>query len=222
MRGNCLDLIFTSLESTLFHLLREPFSDHFPIIFQVPLINNYKSIRSSSYSKSSFSIQAFNHELFSLYELLTFQIKFSDFFSFRFYELKKAFSVSIAKKRRKRVSAPFFYSSQTMHLLNKSETIKRRLEKYWTLSESLKMRNNQKELSESIKLDTSFLIEKCNLTSRNDCFKLLRTLKEASAFPPLMNYDGVIFSTDDKKANAFNDFFSSVYSLIFKRMFHEY
>ena len=27
-----------------------------------------------------------------------------------------------------------------------------------------------------------------------------------------MNYDGVSFSTDDKKANAFNDFFSSVYS----------
>ena len=27
-----------------------------------------------------------------------------------------------------------------------------------------------------------------------------------------MNYDGVTFSTDDKKENAFNDFFSSVYS----------
>ena len=63
------------------------------------------------------------------------------------------------------------------------------------------MRENQKELSKSIELDTSL-----------DCFKLLRTLKETSAFPPVMNYDGVTFSTDDKKANAFNDFFSSVYS----------
>ena len=88
-----------------------------------------------------------------------------------------------------------------MHLLNKSETIKRRLEKDWTLSDSLKMRENQKELTESIELDTSLLIEKCNLTSRNDCFKLLRTLKETNAFPPVMNYDGVSFSTDDKKAN---------------------
>ena len=66
IRGNCLYLISTFLESFLFHLPKEPFSDHFPIIFQVPLINNYRSIRSSSYSKSSFSIQAFNHELFSL------------------------------------------------------------------------------------------------------------------------------------------------------------
>ena len=98
-----------------------------------------------------------------------------------------------------------------MHLLNKSATIKRRLEKDWTLSDSLKMRESQTELSESIELGTSLLIEKCNLTSRNDCFKLLRNLKETSAFPPVMNYDGVSFSTDDKKANAFNDFFSSVY-----------
>ena len=74
------------------------------------------------------------------------------------------------------------------------------------------MMENQKELSESIEFDTSPLIEKCNLTSRNYCFKLLRTLKETSAFPPVMNYDGFTFSTDGKKANAFNDFFSSVYT----------
>ena len=70
------------------------------------------------------------------------------------------------------------------------------------------MRKNQNELSESIELDTSLLIEKCNLTSRNDCFKLLRVLKETIPFPPVMNYDGVTFSNDDKKANAFNYFFS--------------
>ena len=74
------------------------------------------------------------------------------------------------------------------------------------------MRENQKELSESIELDTSLLIEKCNMTSRNDCFKLLRTLKETSVFLHVMNYDGDTFSTDDKKANVFNDFFSSVYN----------
>ena len=51
--GNCLDLIFTSLESIPFHLPRESFSDYFSIIFQVPLVNNYRSIRSSSSSKSS-------------------------------------------------------------------------------------------------------------------------------------------------------------------------
>ena len=115
-------------------------------------------------------------------------------------------------KRRKRVLAPFFYSSQTMHLLNKSETIKRSLQKDWALSDSLKMRENQKELSESIELDTSLLNKKCNLASRNDCSKLLRTLKETSAFSPLTNYDGVTFSTDYEMANPFNDFFSSVYS----------
>ena len=75
IRGNCLYLIFTSLESIPFHLPREPFSDHFPIIFQVPLINNYRSIRSSSYSKSSFSIQAFNKELFSCTNFLLSKLK---------------------------------------------------------------------------------------------------------------------------------------------------
>ena len=156
IRGNCLDLIFTSLESISFNLPKEPFSDPFPIIFQVPLINSYRSIRISTYSKSSFSIQAFNQELFSLNELLTFQIKASDLFSLWYYELKKAFSVSIAKKQRKRVSAPFFYSSQTMHLLNKSETIKRRLEKDWTLSYSLKMRKVRKSFQSQLNLTRVF------------------------------------------------------------------
>ena len=102
-----------------------------------------------------------------------------------------------------------------MHLLNKSETNKRRLEKDWTLSDSSKTRENQKELSESIELDSSLLIKKCYLTSRNDCFRLLRTLKETGASPPVMNHDGVTFSTDDKKAHNFNDFFSAVYSCKF-------
>ena len=69
------------------------------------------------------------------------------------------------------------------------------------------MKENQKELSESIELDTSLYFKECNLTSSNGCFKLLRTLKETSDFPPVTNYDGDTFS----KANAFNDFFCSVY-----------
>ena len=73
------------------------------------------------------------------------------------------------------------------------------------------MRENQKELSETIELDTSLYFEECNLTSINGCFKLLRTLKETSDFSPVMNYDGDTFSIADKKANAFNDFFCSVY-----------
>ena len=64
------------------------------------------------------------------------------------------------------------------------------------------MKEIQKELAESIELDTSLLVEKCNLTSRNDYFKLLRTLKETSAFPPVMNYDGVTFSTDNQKSKC--------------------
>ena len=86
-----------------------------------------------------------------------------------------------------------------MHLLNKSETIKRRLEKYWTLSDSLKMREYQQELSESIGLDMSLLIEKRNLTSWKDSFKLLRTLEETSAFPLVINYDGVTFQQRIKR-----------------------
>ena len=46
----------------------------------------------------------------------------------------------------------------------------------------IEMRANQKDISESIELDTSLPIKKCNLTSRNGCFKLLRTLKETGFF----------------------------------------
>ena len=117
--------------------------------------------------------------------------------------------------------SPFFYSSQTMHLLNKSETIKRRLEKGWTLSDSLKRRENQKELSESIEFDTSLLIEKCNLTSRNDCFKLLRTLKETSAFPPVMNVTTVSLFQLTKKRQMHSMIFQLSIVVKITKMFQQ-
>ena len=89
------------------------------------------------------------------------------------------------------------------------------------------MRENQKELSESIELDTRLLIEKFYFTSRKDCFKLLRTLKETSAFPSVMNYDGVTFLEDsypfdDENANALNEFFSALSIVVkFMKMFQK-
>ena len=106
IRENCLDPIFTSLGSVPFHVPRElsqitfPFSKfHSSIITEVYEV----LVTRNHFSEFKHLIKNF----FSLYELQTFQIKASDFLLW-YNELKNKLSVLIAKKRRKRVSAPFF------------------------------------------------------------------------------------------------------------------
>ena len=115
-------------------------------------------------------------------------------------------------KRAKRRNAPIFFSSHTMHLLNQKEDNLRKLSRNWTLLLSLKQRELNKSLNESIELDKQFFIEKLNLSCSSHCSKLLRTLGFSKFLPSVMSYSGVSLSSSSEIANGFNTFFGYVFS----------
>ena len=97
-------------------------------------------------------------------------------------------------KRAKRRYAPIFVSSHTMHLLNQKKTNLRKFSKNWTFLLSLKQRELNKSLNESIDLNKQIFNGKFNLSCSSHCFKLLRTLGFSQSLPSVMSYSGVSLS----------------------------
>ena len=93
-----------------------------------------------------------------------------------YFYLRESFSQCVKMKRAKRRNAPIFFSWHTMLLQNQKETNLRKLTKNWTLLLSLKQRELNKSLNESIALEKQIFIEKFNLSCSSHCFRLLRTL----------------------------------------------
>ena len=81
-------------------------------------------------------------------------------------------------KRKKRIDAPYFYSSHTMHQLNIRNTAYRKFLK----SQSNYSYSLDKDCEESIKLDTELFLEQfCQSNSGlHCCFRLLNALKSNS------------------------------------------
>ena len=113
-------------------------------------------------------------------------------------------------KKAKRRNAPIFLSSHTIHLLNQEKTNLRNLNK--TLLPSLKQRELNKSLNESIELDKQIFIEKVNFSYSSHCFKLLKTLGFSKHLFFVMSNSGVSLSSSSETANGFITFFGSVFS----------
>ena len=114
-------------------------------------------------------------------------------------------------KRTKRRNAHIFFCSKTMHLLNQRETNLCKLTKNWTVLLSLKQRERNKFLSESIDLDKQIFIQKFNLSCSFHFFRLRRTLGFGKSLPCVMSYSGMSQSSNSEIANGFNTFFGSIF-----------
>ena len=126
------------------------FSDHYPIFCSCNFVLIGAKFK-SGFSRSSFNAQAFNFYLSDLFKFLSFNdIKNLDYPEHWYFYLQESFSQSVKMKRVKQRNAPIFFSSHTMHLLNRKETNLRKLSKNWTFLLSLKQRELNKSLNESI------------------------------------------------------------------------
>ena len=84
--------------------------------------------------------------------------------------------ISVSKKRRKRRAVPIYYSSTTMHCLNKQSTPQKQ-------HNFLKVRYLENELANCIETDMHFLLAKtCNF-STNEAFVLPRKLNGRNCVP---------------------------------------
>ena len=198
--GNTLDIFVTSQpELCSVNVKPDHFtSDHYPVtvIFHV---SNSESITSdlpndiAIYSKNTFNIDVFMNSLviFDCLFQVYFQMIPTDFYLAWYDAMIKSVQTSICLKRKKRSMLPFYFSSHSVHLSNKVSTEKRKLAKFNLLYSTL--------LSSFHSLDT------------NDCFKLLHKLSGSTPIPSVVKLGASCASTDNTKADLFNNFFCSVY-----------
>ena len=187
--GNILDLILTNDDTSFFNVHQQLFSDHFPILFYTSCCLP-KPVCTESFSKSSFDQFLFNSNLETLFNFITLDNLSNPCYPYEWYELlTQSIGSSLQLKRSKRLHFPAFYSSHTIHILNLVRTNQTKLNKGWSLHNSIKHIELTRALSESIELDKHIYIEQFSLKSPTDCFKLLRSLGFSQSYPSVMYFE---------------------------------
>ena len=202
-RGNILDLAFVSQpEPWECEVLEAKLSDHFPPILNYEMDNFFRFESQSDFSQSSFDCQAFELLVCSSFADCVPSI---DYPAFRLSNITIALSASCQKKRKRRQTLPFFYSSITVHCLNKLESARRP-----TASFSALLRL-EKEVSDFIELNKACFLDSCKHLSTNEAFKILRRLNGRGTLPKEMFWRDSHASTNTEKANMLNKYFQSVF-----------
>ena len=98
-----------------------------------------------------------------------------------------------------------------MRLLNKRRTLQKTSRASGSSKTASELQISQ-DIAESIELDKQILIDRLNIQWSTKCFKLIRGLRESSAFPSVMKLGNVFASDSFSAANLFNSFFYSTFS----------
>ena len=121
-RGNILDLVLSTVDTLSYAVLDASFTDHKVICF--PMALHSRSTFAMVYAKLSFNALNFNTELTPFYWFLSSDPSLHlDYYQSWHDYFYSALSKSLKFKRKKRLDVPFFFSSHTMHLLNKRDTV---------------------------------------------------------------------------------------------------
>ena len=118
------------------------------------------------------------------------------------------YNCSVATKRAKRRDLPTFYSSHSVHLLNKLNTRRRRTNYH---SQSVDISSLERDLQHSLELDKTVFIQSFRSYTPNDCFKFLRTVNKNPAIPQFVSWVNATAGDDLSKAQLFNNYFISVF-----------
>ena len=213
--GSTLDVILTS-HSELFNVYVDShlYSDHYPVYALLNLPIPYSepaNNMTNSYSLSSFSRTLFNSYLSNDYDALLAlpNCSFSDVSMEEYFLLWQqtvmyALSMSCRIKTTRRSQYPYFYSSHSIHLINKLRTAEKCNYRNGTI-ERLKL-----DVSVSVELDKTVLLENLSPVCTRSCFKFLRSFS-SNRLPNQMNWNTLKANTSNKIANLFNSYFSSVF-----------
>ena len=204
--GNILDLAFFSHEHKwCYTVLDRDISDHSPLVLTTD-IKMILEIHETQFSFAQFNYSLFK-ELLVLNRTLTQSCHSQDpsFLTQWFQALGHAIQLSLPRKRKTRRQLPFFYSSQTVHQINKLRTAERRSASPTVL---IKLSSDLETL---IEMDKTVLLRNLSTYSTNDVFALLRKLNNNASYPSTMKYGSLSANNTLAKADLFNRFFCSVY-----------
>lgn len=217
VRGNILDLILTNDDQIKYSIHPDmKFSDHFPIIFDCR-IDHHLTVPCSrfSFSKSNFDIVKFNCQLTSFYEFISKITSYDEnYFIHWFDQLTHAITSSLPLKRSKRVQYPIYFSSHSIHLINKRSTLLRKLHRQSSVSNLVNLNRINSDLNNSIELDKVTFVDSFNLDSKLHCYSIIRSLRSNSSFPNSMKFNSKSASNLRDITALFNDYFCSVFQPI--------
>ena len=210
--GNILDCVFINYGSTHFTIDENSFSDHYFVEFDIP--KTQYSCDSTSQPilslKPDYPIknQCIGSNLFSFFIPDT-----TAYYSHWIGELTSIIPPFFKRRRQRRTQFPSFYSSHTVHMLNKLHTTHRRTNRQPTYIPTPSVQILTANVQESIALDTHIFIERnvdANLNV-NDCYKLINSFQRSNKLPACMTLKDEILIDGLNKANGFNKHFCSVF-----------
>ena len=203
---NTIDLIATSCPDITYSQLCKSLSYHYPIAIDLPEKTiDHDVVSLQQYSKSCFDITAFNFAHDHLY-LLSYEnrIWYDGF-------MQNSCKLSLTPKRTKRIYYPNFYSSHTVHLINKRNTLLHNIKKNLKCVLVFNFCLIKNEISESVELDKATFFDTTNLTDIRHCFKHLCSMDIFSVYPSVLEGNGCKAHSIVEKANVFNSYFCSVF-----------
>ena len=122
-----------------------------------------------------------------------------------YHKLELASSIAIPLKTSRRTNAPFYMSSNSIHLANKLKTALKNTQS------AAKISRLREELSTSLNNDTKHFVEKSKVWSTNNAYKLMRQIRKQPALPEKMVYKEKEVYGYKSIAECFNNYFASVF-----------
>ena len=104
----------------------------------------------------------------------------------------------------------FYYSSHSIHLLNKLESLKKKRSRGDTVYQDC-VNKRESEFLESVELDKISLLTNLDNCSIADSFKILKLLSSPTPIPSSINWEKTCASNDLAKANLSYHYFASVF-----------
>ena len=137
------------------------------------------------------------------------------FFEFLWSSVKTNFK----QKRMKRTANPVFYSSLTIHTLNRLNTMRRKIVRNPSKTNLCRLSELEIEFREFSEMDKICFINRSMTSNLPNCFAPLRSLK-SSEFPKIMFIDQERFKNPVDIANGFNIIFQQISTPNFLRALH--
>ena len=111
----------------------------------------------------------------------------------------------ISRKTRRRREAPYYFSSHSIYAKNVLNTARRR-QKDKNIIERL-----EKNLADSLELDKTLYLNSSAGLTLTEVFQLIKSFRRIAQLPTKMKFTGNSISGSLKIANAFNQYFASVF-----------
>ena len=213
--GNVLDLVFTTCNVSCIETASLDVSDHFiiSVVVDIPLEESINTIHEFIPPMYAFRTGRLN-------EFCTNLITFNPFFyssvdeahDMLYQLLNQLYPMFFKRKRAKRANLPSYYSSHSVHIHNKLQTLIRRKAKPNLGVHDSSITTLKRSLEESTELNKIGYLDSFRDMDSNSAFKYLKHISKPKSLPHALYHDNAVARTDHEKAELFNSYFASVYS----------